>query len=182
MTTLFKPIITLQLELQSNKLHIYVCIYTFLIVIHIIQLKKWQKPGQEEWTISKSFVSQPPQIWGCSGVCEPPGHVAWQNGKRATPKERAERETSCQGPENHSNTLHKCGNGTRKARCGTSPQLSTQITAQQPSVEARNKALVIQRATSQDCSHQGKEKGGVYPWEESSKVPGVILRKSYILA
>lgn len=90
MTTLFKPIITLQLELQSNKLHIYVCIYTFLIVIHIIKLKKWQKPGQEEWTISKSFVSQPPQIWGCSGVCEPPGHVAWQNGKRATPKERAE--------------------------------------------------------------------------------------------
>lgn len=27
---------------------------------------------------------------GAQVYCEPPGHVAWQNGKRATPKERAE--------------------------------------------------------------------------------------------
>lgn len=93
MTTLFKPIITLQLELQSNKLHIHVCIYTFLIVICIIRLKKWQKPGQEEWTISKSLKALCRNLLRSEGAqvyCEPPGHVAWQNGKRATPKESAE--------------------------------------------------------------------------------------------
>lgn len=123
MTTPFKPIITLQLALQSNKLHIYVCIYTLLIVIRIIKLKKWQKPGQEEWTISKSFVSQPPQIWGCSGVL-------WATWSRSMAKwkeghTQGESRASCQSPENHSNTLHKCGKGTRKAWCRTSPQLST---------------------------------------------------------
>lgn len=145
-----------------------------------IQLKKWQKPGQEEWTISTSCVSQPPQIWGCSGVLRATwsrSMAKWKEGHT-----QGESRASCQGPKNHSNTLHKCGNGTRKAWCRTSPRLSRlQITAQ-PSMEASNKSLVIQRATSQGFTHQGKEKGGVYPWEESSKVPADILRKSYILA
>lgn len=41
---------------------------------------------------------------------------------------------------------------------------------------------VIHRANSQDCTHQGKEKGGVYSLGKRSKVPGVILRKSYTRA
>lgn len=91
--------------------------------------------------------------------CETPGHVAWQNGKRATPKERAELAAKVL------KTIPTyCTSVETVQEKHSAVQLSTlQITAQKPSVEVRKKALVIQRAISQDCTHQGKEKGGVIP-------------------
>lgn len=114
-------------------------------------------------------MSQPSQIWGCTGaLCT--GWATWSYGtaKYKSGHTQGESTGSCQGPENHPNVLRKCGSGTGKAWRKTVYR-SPHRWLQQSNAEARNNPRWFKEQTPRTALTKGKRREGCTLREEAAK-------------